>query len=193
MQHLSPAPLVLVPNSDDDTQQNLVALADGDETRFALLFIRYAPKLRAFLLRQGVSPSAAEEMVQETLLRVWRKASKYDPASGDGVGWIYRIARNVRIDSIRREQHADAISHWNSADPEPRTPEEEVLGLERARRLEIAIQELPATQGEVLRRALLRHGTLAEVAQELQLPLSTAKSHLRRAIAHIKRRLDQES
>lgn len=192
MQHHNPVPLLNVPKSDDDTQENLIALADGDETRFSLLFVRYAPKLRSHLLKQGVPPSAAEELVQETLIRVWRKASKYDPESGDGVGWIYRIARNVRIDAARREQHADAISTWKAFQAEPPTPEDECLALERAKRLEAALLELPSVQAETLRRALLRHGTLAEVAQELNLPLSTAKSHVRRAIAHIRRRLDQE-
>lgn len=180
------------PDGDQETQENLLAISDGDDSRFAALFIRFAPKLKAYLLRLGATPTSAEDLAQETLLRVWRKAGGFNPSEGDGVGWIYRIARNLRIDALRRERQPASSASFVDSEPDPPTPEELCLSSERERRLQHVLEQLPPIQAEMFRRALLRQGTLAQIAVELNMPVSTAKSHLRRAIAQIRRCLEQE-
>lgn len=177
---------------DRDTEESLLAIADGDDTRFAALFVRFAPKLKSYLLRLGVTPASAEDLTQETLLRVWRKVGGFNPNEGDGVGWIYRIARNVRIDAVRRERQP-AAGRLLDTEPDPPTPEELCLSSEREERLRTVLLQLPPIQAEMFRRSLLRQGTLAEIATELNLPLSTAKSHLRRAVAQIRRCLEEKA
>lgn len=180
----------MTPDDGDD----IVAIAYGDRQRFEALFVRFAPKIKTYLLRLGVAPGSAEELAQETMLNVWRRAHQFDPALGTGAAWIFTIARNQRIDAIRRERHPDALARqWPGAIVAPPTPEDVFLNRERARRLGKALADLSPAQMEVLRRSFLGAGPLSKVASELELPLATAKSHLRRAVARLKLALDEPS
>ncbi len=81
-----------------------------DRAAFKALFLAYAPKVKTYLVRHGASPSQAEELAQEALLTVWRKANYYDPARASVAAWLFTIARNLRIDAIRKEQSAIAYA-----------------------------------------------------------------------------------
>jgi RNA polymerase sigma-70 factor (ECF subfamily) len=74
----------------------------GDRDAFRLLFEHFAPRIKSLMLRAGASKEEAEEIAQDTLLAVWRKAAQFDPASQGAPAWIFTIARNHRIDAIRR-------------------------------------------------------------------------------------------
>lgn len=170
-----------------EATDDILAIAKGDKQRFEALFVRFGPKVKAYLIRHGASSGAAEELAQEAMLNVWRKAHLFNPAAGTGAAWIFTIARNLHIDAIRRERHPDALTlTWPAPAQAPPTPEELLLREERARRLERAVEGLSPAQVEIVRRAFLGAGPLAKVAAELSLPLSTAKSHLRRAVARLK-------
>jgi len=89
--------------------EELVALVAQrrDKAAFALLFDHFAPRLKTFLLRQGSEAGAAEELVQEVMLTVWRRAESFDPSQAALSTWIFTIARNKRIDALRRERHPE--------------------------------------------------------------------------------------
>ncbi|WP_309642966.1 sigma-70 family RNA polymerase sigma factor [Phenylobacterium sp.] len=177
-----------------DDAEDIVAVARGDKPRFEALFARFAPKVKTYLLRLGVAPAAAEELAQETMLNVWRRAHQFDPNLGTGAAWIFTIARNQRIDALRRERHPEALrGQWTIAVTDAPTPEDLFLIREQARRLETALADLSPAQMEVVRRSFLGAGPLSQVARDLDLPLATAKSHLRRAVARLKAALDETS
>src|SRR6478752_807625 len=84
--------------------------ADGDRDAFRLLFEHFAPRVKGFLIRTGMTADAAEEIAQGTLLAVWRKAAQFDPASAGASAWIFTIARNLRIDAARRSARQNRVS-----------------------------------------------------------------------------------
>lgn len=174
----------------DEDRVDLLAVAKGNRQSFSKLFSRFAPRLKIYLMRQGSTPAAAEELVQETMLAVWRKANQYDPTLGSGAAWIYVIARNLRIDRLRRERHPDDVgAGWQNEGERPQTPEELFLHDEQGRRLENAVDQLSPAQMEVIRRAMRGEGSLSKVAQDLRLPIATARSHMRRAIVRLREAL----
>ena len=81
------------------------AVATGqDRAAFVALFEHFAPRVKTFMLRSGASEATAEEIAQETMLTVWRKAGSFVPGSAGAAAWIFTIARNLRIDALRRER-----------------------------------------------------------------------------------------
>ena len=75
-----------------------------DRAAFVALFEHFAPRVKTFMLRSGASEATAEEIAQETMLTVWRKADSFVPGSAGAAAWIFTIARNLRIDALRRER-----------------------------------------------------------------------------------------
>ena len=91
-------------NEDQVTRRLIVSVAKNlDREAFGKLFDAFAPRLKSFMIRKGASPEVAEDLVQETMISVWRKAGLYDPTKGSALTWIFTIARNLRIDRIRKE------------------------------------------------------------------------------------------
>ena len=127
----------------------------------------------------------AEELAQETFLMVWRKANQFDPTRASAGAWIYTIARNLRVDLLRRERHPDdgCIGEPPSAQ---RTPEDELKVLEAERRLRDAIENLPREQAEVVRLSYFEDQTHPEIADRLGLPLGTVKSRIRLASTQLR-------
>ena len=159
-----------------------------DRTAFARLFERFAPKVKAYFVRMGLPAETAEELAQETLLAVWRKADQFDPSRAHAWSWIYTIARNLRIDLLRRERHpADLVL---TPAVEPPTPEQELGVLEGEARLRRAVRALPSDQAEVVRLAFYEEQSHSEIAAQLGLPLGTVKSKIRRATEKLRGALD---
>jgi RNA polymerase sigma-70 factor (ECF subfamily) len=160
--------------------------AERDRSAFAALFTHFAPRVKAYLLRLGAPSGAAEELAQEALLSVWRKAHLFDPAKASAATWLFTIARNLRIDAIRREKRPEL-------DPEDFMPEPEAdadAGLmlaENEGRLRLALKELPADQIQVVELSFFADKPHSQIAEELGIPLGTVKSRLRLAIGRLKR------
>jgi RNA polymerase sigma factor (sigma-70 family) len=118
------------PVSDQSRTSGLLARAaqNRDRGAFADLFDEYSPRLKSFMMRKGASPELAEDLVQETMISVWTKAGLYDPAKGSVTTWIFTIARNLRIDRIRREctVHLTELGDYDEASDEPGS--DELLG-----------------------------------------------------------------
>ena len=171
----------------------LAAVAERhDRAAFQALFEFFAPRLKAFMYRQGAAADMAEEIVQETMVNVWRKAAQFDPAKASASTWIFTIARNQRIDLLRKENRPmpDMNDPALVPDPEPRAPDV-ISRRQEAGRLKQVVSDLPPEQQEVLRLAFFEEKAHATVAEELGIPLGTVKSRIRLAFRRIRAELGE--
>src|SRR5690606_4640050 len=123
----------------------------ADAEAFSSLFETYAPRVKSYMMRQGTDAATAEELAQETMLAVWRKASLYSADKCRAATWIFTIARNLRIDRLRRQRVWQELpdSHQEEADDAP-LPEQIVAEREASIRVQAALAGLPADQLEVV-------------------------------------------
>lgn len=158
-----------------------------DVEAFRKLFQAYAPRVKSYMMRQGTDVNTAEELAQETLLTVWRKAALYSSAKGSATTWIFTIARNLRIDRLRKEvawqPMPEGIEYEVSDDP---TPHDEVSDRERRDRVRAALAQLPPDQSEVVTLSYIEGLSHSEIAERLGLPLGTVKSRMRLAYQKIR-------
>ncbi len=159
--------------------------ARRDRQAFALLFAHFAPRLKSFFLRSGADSGLAEELAQETLLAVWRKAALFDPERAQLSTWIFTIARNLRIDARRRDRDPQKLAEFFSGVPEP-LPSDHLLSAERCAQVHAAMKQLPADQAEALRLSFFEDRPHSEIAGLLGLPLGTVKSRVRLAMARLR-------
>ncbi len=158
-----------------------------DVEAFKKLFQSFAPRVKSYMMRQGADPHTAEELAQETLLMVWRKAALYSGDKGSASTWIFTIARNLRIDRLRREVAWQPLPE--GADDEPSTdplPDEELDLRERRDLVRAALAELPADQSEVVSLSYIEGLSHSEIAERLKLPLGTVKSRMRLAYLKVR-------
>jgi RNA polymerase sigma-70 factor (ECF subfamily) len=166
----------------------LAAVAERQDRRaFATLFGHFAPRLKAYMRRLGLPEARAEDLVQEVMLIVWRRAALYDRAQASVSTWIFTIARTRRIDELRRERRPE-IDPDDPALVRDDTPAADLLVSQAqvSRRLRAAVETLPEEQAEVLRRNFFEDKPHGDIAAELALPLGTVKSRLRLALAKLR-------
>ena len=174
------------PGGSDELAELIARVAEGDRTAFARLFGHFAPRVKSYMARLGAEPLLAEELAQETLLIVWRRAATFDPAKAAPSTWIFRIARNLRIDAGRRDARPIATPDpSDAAEPEP-TPDATLEALQSGSRVRQALGGLPAEQAAVIRLAFFYDKPQSEIAEELRLPLGTVKSRLRLALGRLR-------
>jgi RNA polymerase sigma factor (sigma-70 family) len=158
---------------------------------FAALFDHFAPRLNGFMRKLGSDGPQAEELVQETMLQVWRKAESFDPSKSSAATWIFTIARNKRIDMIRREKRPEYDPHEPALQPpEPVGSAEQMEQTQQSAAIAKAIATLPAEQADLLRLAYFEDKAHGEIAKARQLPLGTVKSRLRLALEKMRRQLN---
>jgi RNA polymerase sigma-70 factor (ECF subfamily) len=163
-----------------------------DRAAFAQLFGHFAPRVKAYLMRLGSDAAAAEDLMQDVMLTVWRRAESYDPAQA-GVGtWIFTIARNRRIDAMRRERRPALDAEDPALRPEPPAAADQVTAAQQwEERLGAALRELPPEQSEMVRLAYYEDRSHSDIAQRLNIPLGTVKSRLRLAVARLRSRFEE--
>lgn len=162
-----------------------------DRQAFVTLFHHFAPRLKSFLLRAGMDASAAEETIQDVMVTVWQRAEQFDPTLAAAGTWIYAIARNRRIDRLRRDRRPSFDPDDPALVPEEADGAEETIMVEeRAALLHRAIRELPAEQADLLRMAYFEDKAHSAIAAERRLPLGTVKSRLRLALARLRKAMD---
>ena len=166
--------------------------AARDETVFAELFGFFAPKLKGFFMRSGAEEAMAEEMMQETMLLVWRKAHTFKPEIASASTWIFTIARNHRIDRLRRERRFAPLdeSVREEEDTTATKADDAVQAAQAEVLLHKAIGELPSDQVEVVQLSFFEHRSHSEIADRLKLPIGTVKSRLRLAFGKLKSSLE---
>jgi RNA polymerase sigma-70 factor (ECF subfamily) len=160
--------------------------ASADRSAFAALFDHFAPRVKSYMLRLGADGPLAEELAQETLLTVWRRAAAFDRAKAAPSTWIFTIARNLRIDAARRDRRISAVDDPADApDAEP-TPDAALAAAQSGGLVRAALGKLPPEQAEVVRLSFFSDKPHSEIAEELELPLGTVKSRLRLAMARLR-------
>jgi RNA polymerase sigma factor (sigma-70 family) len=173
----------------DPKLADLLAAVAGKQDRaaFAQLFTYFAPRIKAYVRRLGAPDQKAEDIVQEVMITVWRRASLYDATQASVGTWIFTIARNKRIDDLRRERHPEIDPNDPSLVADAADSADElVMWQDQARRLHDAISALPEEQALILRKNFFEHKAHGVIARELDLPLGTVKSRARLALAKLR-------
>lgn len=159
----------------------------GDIEAFRKLYSAYGPRVKAYMMRQGADPGTAEELAQETLLTVWRKAGMYSGEKGSATTWIFTIARNLRIDRLRREfTWVDLPDGYEQEPSGDALPDDVLSEQERKARVHVALAALPPDQFEVVQLSYIDGLSHSEIAERLGLPLGTVKSRMRLAYNKIR-------
>ncbi|MEY2956064.1 MAG: hypothetical protein RLZ26_3 [Pseudomonadota bacterium] len=174
--------------ASDDWTRALLRVRDGrDREAFARLFRHFAPRIKAFLRRGGMGDAQAEDCVQDVMATLWHKAHLYDPTRATVATWVFTIARNRRIDMLRRVRPEPEDLPWG---PEPEPDQADALALrQEAERLGVAIAQLPDAQRSLIERAFFGDVSHSEIAAETGLPLGTIKSRIRLALERLRQRL----
>jgi RNA polymerase sigma-70 factor, ECF subfamily len=165
-----------------------------DRKAFAQLFAYFAPRVKHFLIRTGLADSVAEEVTQEVMIAVWRKASYFDPSRAGASTWVFTIARNQRIDRLRRARSRTA-DHLLDLSDEPGTPpsgEDIVIMAEREEEVRKALATLSNEQATIVKLSFFSEAPHAEIARELGIPLGTVKSRVRLALNRLRTLLDRD-
>lgn len=180
-------------NADPAKGQDMTALMLSvrdarDEAAFAALFGHFAPRVKAFLIRSGTARGLAEECTQEVMASVWTKAHLFDPARASVATWIFTIARNRRIDVLRRERRPEPEDlTWG---PEAEPDQIDALALQQdSAALSRALDSLPAKQRELIEKAYFGDLSHSEIAEITGLPLGTIKSRIRLALDRLRHAL----
>jgi len=165
-----------------------------DRAAFATLFRYYAPRLKSFLMRGGADPDTAQEVAQEAMILVWRKAASFDRARASAATWIFAIARNKRIDLLRRAGRPGIETEdWLTVfAPEEAGADKSILAGQTYERVRELMGGLSAEQLVVIRMAFIEDKTHTAIAHELKLPLGTVKSRIRLALGRLRTALEKE-
>ena len=158
-----------------------------DKAAFAELFDHYAPQIRAYsLARDPGSDLVADDLVQEVMTRVWLKASKYNPSLANLNTWIFTLARNCRIDYLRRNSRyvteIDPTDIFNDMEDEGPGPFQLAQQSREEDSIRAGLEELPREQAEILTKVYLEGKSHQQASEELKLPLGTVKSRVRLAL-----------
>jgi len=168
--------------------------AKRDRAAFEVVFLHFAPRVKSYLLRLGAGPALADDLAQEAMLTIWRKADMFDPAKASASTWIFTIARNLRIDAIRRERRPEFDPNDPAFVPDEEPQADDRMMRDAAdRRLREALTKLSADQAQVVQMSFFAEKPHSQIAKELGLPLGTVKSRLRLAMARIKSVLGGEA
>lgn len=158
-----------------------------DQSAFELLFQSYAPRVKAYMIRQGANPELAEDLAQDALGAVWQKARLYSPEKGNPSTWIFTIARNLRIDRLRRERPWQPLPEGHAEKPsDDLPPDEQVSEQERSEKVRAILAQLPEDQLAVVSLSFLEGYSHSEIAKHLDIPLGTVKSRMRLAYEKIR-------
>ncbi|QFT97665.1 ECF RNA polymerase sigma factor RpoE [Roseovarius sp. THAF8] len=159
-----------------------------DRAAFQRLFSHFAPRVKAFLMKSGTDASLAEECAQEVMATLWQKAHMFDPSRASAATWIFTIARNRRIDAIRKQRRPEPEElPWG---PEQEPDQADALALQQeSEKLGAAIAQLPEKQKDLIEKAYFGDLTHSEIAEETGLPLGTIKSRIRLALDRLRHQM----
>jgi len=180
--------------SADEAADLIEAIAaTQDRVAFAKLFRHFAPRVKAFVVRGGADSESAQEVAQEALVMVWRKAASFDRNRASAAAWIYTIARNKRIDVLRQSARPIDPDDWLVVyAPEIENPDKSILAGQTYTRLRKLLGSLSANQSVVIKKAFFEDKTHMAIAEELGLPLGTVKSHIRLALRRLRDALEED-
>jgi len=166
--------------------------ASRDREAFGALFLYFGPRVKSLMLKAGADHAQAEDIMQDVMMVVWRKVHLYAPERGNVGTWIFTIARNARIDRLRRNSSRpyQDIDDLELASDDS-NGEDDAIASQRARRVATAMDELPLDQREIIDLAYIQDMSQSEIATKLGVPLGTVKSRMRLAYAKLKDKLGE--
>ncbi|MEN3929973.1 sigma-70 family RNA polymerase sigma factor [Microvirga sp. W0021] len=177
-----------------DFSSDLIAIArNQDRQAFQRIFLHFAPRIKTYLLRLGAPPSLAEDITQDTLATIWHKAHTFDPNKAEPSSWIFRIARNRRIDLVRRDRYdeidEEAIVRIEDEEIDAETV---IIRSQRKHAVETAFKILDSEQINLIHLSFFEEASHSDIASQLKLPIGTVKSKIRRAMQIIRAQLEGE-
>jgi RNA polymerase sigma factor (sigma-70 family) len=181
--------LLVVTEDETDWAALMLKVRDHqDRAAFAALFRHFAPRVKGFLMKSGAGAALAEECAQDVMATLWQKAHLFDPSRASVATWVYTIARNRRIDALRRARRVEPEElDWG---PEPEPDQAEVMeAQEETERLGRALAALPGPQRTLIERAFYGDLSHSEIAAETGLPLGTIKSRIRLALEKLRHQM----
>ncbi|MEQ1817457.1 MAG: sigma-70 family RNA polymerase sigma factor [Terricaulis sp.] len=178
----------------EETDEVLIArVARGDREAFARVFSAYAGKVKGYLLRLGAPAAAAEDLAQDAMVAIWRRAASFDPTKAKASTWIFVIARNAWIDKLRREKtelaYRSVVIVTEESDDE--SPDDAAMRGETEEQVFAAMSTLSEEQQQVVRLSFFEDRPHSEIAERLSLPLGTVKSRLRLALIKLRAQWEQ--
>ncbi len=166
--------------------------SNRDRSAFKKLYEHFAPRLKSFLLRIGSDMSAAEEICQESMIMVWRRAETFNPDSAGASTWIFTIARNKRIDKLRKDNRPLPDLNDPSFFQIPVDKSDDILQrVEEEKKIKNALKNLPPEQAKLIISAYYEEKSHRKIADEKNLPLGTVKSRIRLAINRLRTQLEE--
>ncbi len=180
------------PEDQPSMEELMLAVSSRrDVDAFEVIFKHFAPRVKTYMAKLSADTQTAEELMQETMIAVWNKADQFDVAKGALSTWIFTIARNQRIDAVRRARRPE----FDPTDPAFVPDAEQSADLriaerQSARQLRAAMADLPKEQSTLLELAYFEESTHSAIAKKLNLPLGTVKSRLRLAFNKLRAALD---
>lgn len=165
-----------------------------DRQAFAQLFDYFAPRLKSYLRSLNMSDGAAEDLTQEVMLVLWHKAHLYDASKSSLSTWLFRVARNRRIDLARRDKSALLDPDEPLLQPASAQPADEAMDDDqRDERVQLAMASLPQEQIELVRQAFFLGLSHSQISEQTGLPLGTVKSRIRLAFGRLRRALENDA
>ena len=182
-----------VSSADPDWNNLLVCVGrERDKDAFSQLFAHFAPRVKSFLLKIGTDINLAEEISQEAMIMVWRRAETYNPQQSSASTWIFTIARNKRIDRLRRENRPVVdVTDPAFASEAPETGDFAVIRKQEDEKIRHALKNLPEEQAKMIFSAYYEEKSHREIADESGVPLGTVKSRIRLALNRLRAHLDE--
>jgi RNA polymerase sigma-70 factor (ECF subfamily) len=162
-----------------------------DRAAFQSLFLYFGPRVKGLMIKSGAEPDLAEDIAQEAMITVWRKAPLYSQEKGKVATWVFTIARNLRIDHLRR-QSSRPYEDVEELDlpSQDAGGEETVIGRQRDERVSLALGQLQSEQRRVIELSFVEDMPQSEIAKKLNLPLGTVKSRMRLAYGKLREKLE---
>jgi RNA polymerase sigma-70 factor (ECF subfamily) len=176
------------PDQEPTLADDIIAIAERrDQAALVRVFDYYVPKIRGFcLMHQPGATLMADDIAQEVMIRVWNKAYTFRPETASLNTWIFTIARNARIDYLRKNsRHQSDIDPellWETIEDEHADPFRDAQQARDKDRIQAGLAQLPSDQRQVLAKVYLEGKTHVEAAEDLGLPLGTIKSRVRLAL-----------
>jgi RNA polymerase sigma-70 factor (ECF subfamily) len=165
-----------------------------DHAAFARLFGCFAARIKSDMLRSGAGEAVAEDLSQEAMFAVWRKAQLFDPAIAGAAAWIFTIARNLRIDAARRDQREHRfgvleIEAGQNVDLAP-LPDDRLVAAQTTELVRRALAKLSIDDRHIIQLSFFEDKAHQEISRTLKIPLGTVKSRVRRALFRLRDLLD---